>query len=157
MEEVPRASDMTSYRKFDATKRVTIDNDLTQKVGETTYAVNGCMSFYVGNRDREYWVHVPHGHRLIGADIPKLFRDWIKPNSIAGKAAVVHHYLCAVGKVRIKKVRFTVDRYEANLVFLQAMKVAGVFALKRWIIFLAAYLSQGRYADRDDVQDEFLR
>ena len=155
--EMPRVSDMTSYRKFDATKRVMVDDDLTQKFGETTYVVNGCMSFYVGNRDREYWVHVPHGHRLNGADIPKLFKGWIKPNSVIGKAAVVHHYLSSVGKVRIKKVRFTVDRYEANMVFLQAMKVAGVFFIKRWFLFLVAQVTEGSYSDRDETVDAFLR
>jgi hypothetical protein len=155
--EMPRGSDMTSYRKFDATKRVTIDEDLTQKFGETTYVVSGCMSFYVGKRDREYWVHVPHGHRLSGADIPRLFRGWIKPNSPIGKAAVIHHYLCAVGKVRINKVRLMVSRYEANLVFLQAMKVAGVFLLKRWFLFLVASLSDGDYVDREEAKDAFFQ
>lgn len=134
---------MTSYLRFDTTKRVEWDLESSVDNSADVYRVIGSMSFYVGERNREYWVHVPHGHRVTGADIPELFRDWIKPTSKEGKAAIIHHYLCSTGKVKIHKTRMCINRTEANWIFLQAMRVAGVGFLKRWIIFLVASLTDG--------------
>lgn len=150
-----QGSHMTSYLKFDAPKRVTVDEKSSVLNGETVYATNGCMSFYVGKRDREYWVHVPHGYRLNGANLPKFFRNWIKPNSIYGKAAVVHHFLCNTGRVKIAKAKMTVGRFEANVVFLEAMKVAGVGLLKRWVLYGAAFLSPVFKSTDQEANDAF--
>mgnify|MGYP000311180914 CR=1 FL=1 len=149
-----RGSQMTSYLKFYAPKRVAVDEKSSEREGQTVYVTSGCMNFYVGSRDREYWVHVPHGWRLTGAVLPKFFRSWIKPDSIHGKAALIHHYLCTTGRVKIAKVRMTVDRYEANMVFLEAMKVAGVGFLKRWILLGAAFLALERVDSDEDEPDQ---
>lgn len=149
--DMGRAKRMSSYRSFDATTRVVFDRDHTLKNGQDTYIVQGCMSFYVGNRIDEYWVHVPHKHRVTGAYIPKLLRGWIKPDSPIGKAAVIHHYLCEVGKVRMKKVRFVVERHEAHMVFREAMKVAGVCLFKRWVLFLSAFLYKEPRMNTEEV------
>lgn len=150
-----RGSHMTSYLKFDASKRVTVDEESSELHGETIYATSGCMSFYVGARDREYWVHVPHGYKLSGANLPKFFRDWIRPDSVHGKAVVIHHYLCNTGKVKIAKVRMTVGRYEANTVFLEAMKVAGVGFFKRWLLYGAAFLPPVLGGTEQEANDAF--
>lgn len=151
-----RGSQMTSYLKFYAPSRVSVDEKTSKLEGQTVYVTSGCMNFYVGNRDREYWVHIPHGWRLTGAVLPKLFRDWIKPNSIHGKAALVHHYLCTTGRVKIAKVRMNVDRYEANMVFLEAMKVAGVGFFKRWILLLASFMTPEEIdSDEDQANTAF--
>lgn len=150
-----QGSHMTSYLKFDTPKRVIVDEKSSELHGETIYATSGCMSYYVGKRDREYWVHVPHGYRLSGANLPGFFRNWIKPNSIHGKAAVIHHYLCNTGRVKLAKVRMTVGRYESNFVFLEAMKVAGVGFFKRWVLFGAAFLAPIPQSTDEEASDAF--
>lgn len=151
-----RGSQMTSYLKFDAPSRVSIDEKSSELEGQTVYVTRGCMNFYVGNRDREYWVHIPHGWRLTGAILPRFFRNWIKPDSAHGKAALVHHYLCTTGRVKIAKVKMRVDRYEANMVFLEAMKVAGVGFCKRWVLLCAAFLvSEDTSSDDSEANQAF--
>lgn len=151
-----RSGQLTSYLKFHAPSRVSIDEKSTQREGQTVYVTRGCMNFYVGNRDREYWVHIPHGWCLTGAVVPRLFRNWIKPDSLQGKAAIVHHYLRTTGRVRIAKVRMRVDCYEANMVFLEAMKVANVGFFKRWILFIVAFSThENSNGDKEEAKRAF--
>lgn len=147
----------TSYRKFDAKKRVVVDQSFLERTGETRYVVKGCLSFYVGKRGKEYWVHVPNGYKFTGAVVPKRLQGLIEPTGVFGKAAVIHHYLCEVRKVRIMKERFVVDRLEANRVFLEAMKVAGVGFIRRWVLFASSFLMRGEVKSFEEATEAFTQ
>lgn len=138
-----RGGPKTSYLRFDPAQRLWLDQDISMRMGVDTWVVRGGVSFYVDDRKKEYWVHVPKGYSITGADIPVFFQRWINPTTDEGKAAIIHNYLCATGRVRIDGVQVVVDRREANRIFLQAMSIARVGFLKRWTLYLAASLSRG--------------
>ena len=135
---------MSSFLKFDGKSRVVLHPEHTARNGEKTYTVVGCLTFYVGDRAANYWVNIPHGYRVTGADVPRLFKFLLPAKSKHGRAAIIHHYLCATGKARIKKVRCKIERDVANEIFMQAMQVSGVGFIRRWVLYLIACLYGGR-------------
>jgi hypothetical protein len=143
---MPDSSSKTSYLRFKPSERLLLDSDTSIRTGVDTWVVIGGVSFYVGIRNRgskNYWVYVPKGYSVTGADIPAYFQRWILPTTNAGKAAIIHNYLCRTGRVRINGVQVVVDRKEAARIFYQAMRVAGVWLGKRFVLYLAARLSKG--------------
>ena len=134
----------TSYLRFDPSQRMLLDSDMSIRDGVDTWVVIGGVNFYVGTRTREYWVSVPKGYQITGADIPSYFQRWIHPTTMQGKAAIIHNYLCRTGRVRIDGVQVVVSRRCANRIFNEAMKVAGVGWWKRLVLFFVASVTQGR-------------
>lgn len=133
----------TSYLRFKPSERMLLDSDTSIRTGMDTWVVIGGVSFYVGTRKKEYWVHVPKGYLITGADIPPYFQRWIPPTTEQGKAAILHNYLCRTGRVRINGTQVVVDRAEAGRIFYQAMRVAGVWWPKRVILYWVARLYKG--------------
>lgn len=154
-EQADRGDRKTSYLRFDPAQRLMLDEDISMRMGVNTWVVRGGVSFYVDDRKKHYWVHVPRGYAITGADIPVWFQNWIKPTTDQGKAAVVHNYLCGTGRVRMDGVPVIVDRWEANRIFLQAMKIAGVWLPKRWALYLVAMVTRGHLRPNTKRQQIF--
>jgi len=74
------------------------------------------------------YIHVEFGFLTDFASIPRLFWIWIPPNGLYGKAAVIHDYL-------YKNHYF--ERAQADLIFLEAMKILGVPEKKRKTMYRA--------------------
>ena len=72
---------------------------------------------------------VPAGTITDLASIPQIFRSLIPQNDKHRPAAIVHDYLV-----------HTIKRSKADRIFLEAMKVCGVPAWKRWSMYLAVAL-----------------
>lgn len=128
----------TSYIRFDPKTRVSISQKHTEETGVRTWIVSGGLSYYIGDRKAENWVYVPNGYRVTGANVPKLFKDWIRPCDKYGQAVIIHNFLSQTAKVRMAGEKQAMTRRLSNKVFLEAMKVIGVPWYKRTILFLAA-------------------
>ncbi len=128
----------TSYIRFDPSTRVVLSERYTEKNGEPTWVLSGGLSYYIGKRRDECWVYVPNNYRITGANVPDIFKSWIKPCDVHGQAVIIHHYLCTTGKIRSNGFRTVISKREANDVFLEAMKILGVPWWKRNILYWAA-------------------
>jgi hypothetical protein len=145
----------TSYLRFDPSQRLLLDSDTSIRDGVDTWVVIGGVSFYVGTRTKEYWVYVPKGYQITGADVPRYFQRWLLPTTMEGKAAIIHNYLCRTGRVRIDGEQVVVHRPEANRIFYEAMKVAGVGWCKRYTLYLVACATKGRLEPDKGLRDIF--
>lgn len=143
---------MTSYARFDPSKRVTFNEELTATNQEDTWTVMGALSYYHGERQDEYWVRVPHGYRVTGAQVHKPLRKWLRPCDPGGQAAIIHCYLCNTGKVRHDGAKRMVDRRQANRIFLEAMGISKVPFFKRWALYWSAVV-YGKNAPQPESSD----
>lgn len=132
------AKDVTPFKRFVPSERVVFSPEVTDETGVQTWIVRGGLNFYKGPRHHEYWVRVPPNFKTIGADLPDALKRMIQPNSPCGHAAILHNYLCTVGKVRIAKKICVIERADADDIFLEAMRLAGVNLFKRRLLYWCA-------------------
>ena len=79
-------------------------------------------------------ITVPAGFETDFASVPRIPIAYFLVGDIAHKAATVHDYLYRAGKV---------SRKVADNVFLEAMKISGVWAWRRYPMFWAVRLFGG--------------
>ena len=88
--------------------------------------------YRVGGLNSNEIVDVPKGFRTNFASVPRIFWNIIPPDGKHGKAAVVHDYLYSTHGLFGRYSRQRCDE-----IFLEAMEVLGVGAIKRNIMFRA--------------------
>lgn len=79
---------------------------------------------FVGSRT----IEVSAGFITDGASVPRVFWNLFSPTGSYLGAAVIHDFLYATKPV---------SRKEADAIFLEAMKAAGVGFVSRWIVYSA--------------------
>ena len=79
---------------------------------------------------------VPAGFETDLASIPRIFRFLIIKNGKHRAAAIVHDYLCRLG--------LEFKRSLADRIFLEAMKISGVSAIQRRLMYWAVALNTSR-------------
>jgi hypothetical protein len=98
------------------------------------------FTYGVGTEESETRIHVPGSWITDMASVPQAFHSYIGPWGKHGMAAVLHDWLYKDGRVRGKPI----TRKEADVIFLEAMKVSGVRASKRRLIYRAVRLGGWR-------------
>lgn len=94
------------------------------------------FEFYL-TEDNSDIIVVPAGFITDLASVPRIMWSFLPPDGKYAKAAIVHDYLYDNG-LRTKK--------QADLIFLDAMRVLGVPRWKRTIMYLAVnYFGKGSY------------
>jgi len=128
-----------AFKRFDAKLNMCYDEEASQVLKKDYWRVLDAFKFYYdveGNEDRK-WAVVPAGFLTDGASVPRWFWGVIAPWGRYGQAAALHDYLIEYGVVFNKHQRETISRKEADHVFNEAMRVAGVSKWKRRLMFFA--------------------
>lgn len=133
---------MRAYTHFDSLKRARLlPTSKILSLVPRQWSIAGGISFYYNNIDDDIWVHVPNGFVTSGPCVPSIIRRFISPKSKIFKAGIIHDYLMTKRKIKIRGYTYTAIKKEADVVFLQAMKIAGVPHWQQVLMFYAAKLS----------------
>lgn len=81
-------------------------------------------------------IEAPAGFLTDGASVPRLFWPLLPAWGRYSRAAVVHDFLCVAINAGAPH-RFAPDRRTADRIFRHAMRVCGVSAVTRWLMWLA--------------------
>ena len=132
---------MRAYTHFDSLRRA----KLVSRTGLLSleprqWKIAGGISFYFNTLDDNIWVHVPNGFVTTGPRVPIIIKRFISPKSRIFKAGIIHDYLLTKRKIKIKGYTFAANKKEADVVFLQAMQIAGVPHWQQMLMFYAAKL-----------------
>lgn len=106
-------------------------------LGKDMWHVSEGFKFYTGNREDDAWVNVPAGYLTDGATVPRIFWSLLPPMGRYGAAAVVHDQLCEHPVLYVKGTPVAIKRKQVDRIFNEAMKVAHVPRLTRWIMYTA--------------------
>lgn len=98
--------------------------------------LNG-FRYWIGNVNSGSYVDVPTGFRSDGASVPKIFQNIISPWGKHGQAAVLHDFLCTYRTVIVYGKAVSISRKQADDIFLEAMKVLDVPALRYNTMYIA--------------------
>lgn len=123
------------YTLFDAPLSVIHDKAASAKLGKKYWRVTVSFKFYVGAEIEDTWVYVPEGYLTDGATTPKFLWWLLPPWGEYGQAAVVHDILCDDLLIWKAGQLHAISRKEADDIFYEAMKVAGVSFWKRWLMY----------------------
>lgn len=131
---------MSSFTRFNTTLKLQyIDNK-----SKDLWSVIDGFTFYSEDLKKGMvtWIYIPDGFITDGATIPRALWTFIPPLGKHGQAAVVHDYLREKGNVKIIEdglLRYhgSLTAKEADIVFLEALKVLGVSWIKRTLMYLA--------------------
>ncbi len=105
-----------------------------------TWTVWEDFAYYFDDKDGP-GITVPAGFMTDFASVPRIFWWLISPYGKHGKAAVLHDFLYYMARNGTGKPR---TRKEADVVFLQAMKVLGVATWKRLAMYYAVRIGARR-------------
>ena len=108
------------------------DHLLLEDLGDGTFQLLKEFRYHVGDEDSNNVICVPRNFTTDFASVPRIFWNVIPPYGRHGKAAVVHDYLYATNGLH---GRF--NRQRCDEIFLEAITVLGVGAIKRQIMFRA--------------------
>lgn len=114
-----------------------------EKQGRTLAVVTRPYAYMHEVRGAMVSVEIPQGFVTDFASIPSFFHFIVQPFGRHAPAAVLHDYLYALGQ---KKARRLADR-----LFLNAMREAGVGALRRSLMYrMVRFFGGGGYGLKDD-------
>lgn len=118
---------MTSFSRFDSIQRTQeVPTPPESTFNGRSWKIVGGLSYYYGNRVNEYWVHVPNGYVTQGPVVPSWMRRKLTPTHPVFKAGILHDYLRNQGKIKKRCKKEQISQNQADLLFLEAMKVSGV-------------------------------
>ena len=103
-----------------------------KKLDGRNWEVYQPLEYRVGGPESNEVIVVPKGFITDLASVPRVFWVIYPPDGTYTNAAVVHDFLYSVVGVR---GRYT--RKQCDNIFLEAMKVVGVPAWRRWILYSA--------------------
>lgn len=125
------------FRQFDANLEIRYEDKASFLLEKDYWRVTRSFKYYVGNKEDDIWVYVPAGFLTDGASVPRPFWSIVPPWGKHGQAAVVHDFLVRELFLYVKGVKTDINRQEADRIFLEAMKVAGV----NWFLRNLMYVS----------------
>ena len=96
------------------------------------------LEYHMGVENSEWVISIPAGFVTDFASVPRILWPLISPWGNHGICAILHDYLYRYG---------VFDRVVCDALFLEAMRVSGVGAFKRRVIY-ASVRVWGRYAWR---------
>lgn len=124
---------MSSFTAFSAPLDTRYDAEASAVLGADHWRVLTGFRFWADlPRLGRVWVTVPEGYLTDGASVPRLLWSLIPPWGQYGQAAVVHDLLCEYLQVVTEAGELSaITRAECDQLFLEAMRVLGVPALRR--------------------------
>jgi len=128
-----------AFKRFDNKLNMHYDEDASKNLKKDYWRVLDSFKFYYdteGSEDKK-WAIVPAGFLTDGASVPRWFWGLVAPWGNYGQAAALHDYLIEYGVVFHNNQRVNISRKEADHVFNEAMRVAGVSKWQRRIMFLS--------------------
>lgn len=137
---VPTATllqDAVPFTNFDAELEVEKSQQATAELGKTYFKVKKSFRYYLSEQNRDVWAYVPAGFLTDGASVPKPLWFILPPWGRYGQAAVLHDMLCETKTMFHNELPVPVSRKEADHIFRDAMKVAGVKLVGRTVMFVA--------------------
>lgn len=147
-----------SITEFSTQLGVDYDVYASRKLKQDVYRLTDGFKFYSGNKTSGVWVIADKGYLTTGAFLPKWARRWLMPKCAQGTAAIVHSLLTETGNTTAilkQGIPIPLSHAEANRLFDEAMRVVGVFYVKRKILFLAAEwyrLIRKKYRVKSDLK-----
>ncbi len=112
---------------------------ILEMLGHYNWRVYEPFAFYLSDDESDV-IEVPAGFITDLATVPRIFWTLLPPDGKYAKAAIIHDYLYD-NALRTKK--------EADLIFLDGMKVLGVPKWKRIVMYQAVRLfGRGMYSQR---------
>lgn len=136
---VPTATQLkeaASFRQFDAGLSIAFDERATKTLGKDYYKVTQSFRYYLDNDNPDVWGYVPAGFLSDGASAPRPIWWIIPPWGRYGQAAVLHDILCETKTLFKDEIPFEITRKQADKIFLEALKVAGVSWVKRYAMYI---------------------
>lgn len=128
---------LTPFREFSAPLQTEYEEEASYEIGYDVWSLKTGFKFYIDERDDNRWAFVPANYLTDGASVPRPFWWLLPPWGIYGQAAVLHDHLCETLTILESGVVCTITRARADSIFKQAMKVAGVPAWKRNLMYIA--------------------
>ncbi len=126
-----------AFTHFEAGLIISYDHFASSVLGKDYWRVTQPFKFYVGERSQNVWAYVPAGFLTDGATAPRLFWAIIPPWGDYGQAAVLHDILCETLTLTRNEQKITITRKQADDIFYEAMKAAGVNWAIRSLIYAA--------------------
>lgn len=137
---VPTATQLKEavpFTNFDTDLSVEHDTRASKELGKDYYKVLKSFRYYLSENQPDVWAYVPAGFLTDGASVPRPFWWLIPPFGEHGQAAVLHDILCETGTMFRNEIPQRVSRKQADQIFRDAMKAAGVGWFKRSFMYAA--------------------
>lgn len=112
---------------------------IVQKIGDRTWKLYTPFEYHIGEEGSDERIEVPEGFKTDFASVPRAFWWLFPPDGRYTNAAIIHDYLYYT------KGFGRYSRKQADLIFLEAMKVLGVPYLQRKTIYRAVRLFGPRW------------
>ena len=106
-------------------------------VGERLWAIEQPLIYELYYLGSGYEIEVPSGYVTDGATVPRMLWWFLPSWGRYSRAAVLHDFLCTL-LLRGKPHRLVPSRYQADQIFLEAMRVCDVNWLERIALYLGA-------------------
>lgn len=136
------------FKRFESKLRIQRDDEASLELDKNYYRVLDSFKFYYGSSEEDgRWVLVPEGFLTDGATIPRLLWWLLPPWDNYSQSAALHDYLVEYGVMYDRGEIVTCTRKQADHIFREAMKVAGVKAWPRQAMYWAVRL-WGKYGKR---------
>ncbi|WJJ55139.1 tail assembly chaperone [Xanthomonas phage RTH11] len=126
-----------AFTNFDTDLSVEKDEVASKVLGKTYFKVTKSFRYYLSEAERNVWGYVPAGFLTDGASVPKPLWWILPPWGRYGQAAVLHDILCETKTMFRDEIPYEISRKQADHIFRDAMKVAGVHWFERGVMFTA--------------------
>lgn len=162
---VTQLGEALRFTNFDAELMISHDVEASKVLGRDYYKVNKSFRFYRSKEETDVWAYVPAGFLTDGASVPRPFWWLIPPWGNYGQASVLHDILCETGTMFRDELPYEITRKEADYIFLDAMKAAGVnwfirntmfYGVRGWGM-LGWKTNQKRLAAKRQLEGEYMR
>lgn len=144
------------YKRFDNQLSIQFDQDASNRLGKEYWRVKDTFKFYYGNEENPYWVIVPAGFLTDGASVPRILWWLLPPWSAYSQAAAVHDYLLEYATSYHHGRQVNVTRGQADRVFRDAMRVAGIGTWPRQVMYVGVRL-WGKIASKRKSKNAALK
>ncbi len=124
------------FRRFDAALSVVPDPAASRLLKKKYWRVTQAFKYYTGAPEDQRWVYIPAGYLTDGASVPRPLWWLLRPWGRYGQAAVVHDWLCEYSQLYHRGQLVPITRAQADGIFREAMKVAGVGVITRQVMYL---------------------
>lgn len=123
---VTQLKEAVPFTNFDSELNVVLDARASEELGKKYYKVTASFRYYLNEENPDVWGYVPAGFLTDGASVPKPLWWLLPPWGVYGQSAVLHDILCETKTLFKEEIPYEISRKEADEIFRDAMKHAGV-------------------------------
>lgn len=165
---VPTATQLREaqrFTNFDTELNISYDPVASEQLGRAYYKVTKSFRYYLSEEQPDVYAYVPAGFLTDGASVPRPFWWMIPPWGSYGQAAVLHDILCETSTMFQNEMPYTLSRKDADYIFRDAMKAAGVGVVERTLMFWAVRgwgifgwkTNQKRLAKKRQIEIDYMK